>query len=396
MSILAATLACAVTAPSIDERLAAIEAEIAQLTTIERSHLISAVAADAAAHSTLDAGLHAGWDDGFFIASSDRAFRAELSGQMQTRFVLNDRSTETRWGFENRRTKLRLAGHVLDPRLEYSTWYSFDDEDGTLAVQSYAISWALDDAWTISVGKARPRVVREQLVSATAQLAVERSLISSQLGLPRTSGFMLDRSDDVTRLTFGLMDAGDDFTIEAWNAWVRGEVALNGTRATFRDFTSPRDGASGTYLGAALYYQHDADRTNTTPRERLVRWSADIAFEFGGASLFIEVVGNHATTGDTAHVDQYGLVAQGGVFVTDATELFTRYERGNADNGSRQLSVITAGLNHYVAGNDLKWTVDAGYALGPVDPFWATGGAGWTADADEGEVVIRSQLQLRF
>ena len=73
-----------------------------------------------------------------------------------------------------------------------------------------------------------------------------------------------------------------------------------------------------------------------------------------------------------------------------------RYAFGDADDGSDDLHVITAGLTRYINRHRLKLSADVGYAFESVGAFWANSGLGWAADDDDGQTVVRAQLQLLF
>ncbi len=76
-----------------------------------------------------------------------------------------------------------------------------------------------------------------------------------------------------------------------------------------------------------------------------------------------------------------------------------RYEWSDFDSpGVADLSVVTVGVVRYYNGNLLRWTTDVGVGLNPVDPAFASPRLGWRADApgEDGQVVVRSQLQLLF
>jgi hypothetical protein len=92
-------------------------------------------------------------------------------------------------------------------------------------------------------------------------------------------------------------------------------------------------------------------------------------------------------------------VIQGGVFVADQWEVFARYEWSDFDSaGVSDLSVVTVGVIRFFNGNNLKWTTDVGVGLNPVASEFAATALGWRADApgEDGQVVVRSQLQLLF
>ncbi len=87
------------------------------------------------------------------------------------------------------------------------------------------------------------------------------------------------------------------------------------------------------------------------------------------------------------------------MYVTDHWEVFTRYEWSDFDStGVADLSIVTVGAVRYYNGNMIKWTTDVGVGLNPVAPEFASTPLGWRGDApgENGQVVVRSQLQLLF
>ena len=101
---------------------------------------------------------------------------------------------------------------------------------------------------------------------------------------------------------------------------------------------------------------------------------------------------------DVADASPLGVVVQGGVFLTDDWELFARYEYGDADDDSEDLSVITFGVNKYWSKHAMKWTTDLGFGIDEVSGNWDKTSVGWREDApgEDGQFVFRTQLQLLF
>ncbi|MHC4142917.1 MAG: hypothetical protein ACYSUF_14005 [Planctomycetota bacterium] len=83
--------------------------------------LVQDVLADADTRASLmQDGMTAGWDKGFFLGSADGNFLLRLGGQIQVRYAASfqDKAPsgeDERYGFEVRRAKLKLKGHVVDP-----------------------------------------------------------------------------------------------------------------------------------------------------------------------------------------------------------------------------------------------------------------------------------------
>jgi hypothetical protein len=59
------------------------------------------------------------------------------------------------------------------------------------------------------------------------------------------------------------------------------------------------------------------------------------------------------------------------------------------------LNLLTAGVNWYLDGQDIKWTTDLGWAITEVHPWFADLNAGWRPSGSD-EIVFRTQLQLMF
>jgi hypothetical protein len=90
-------------------------------------------------------------------------------------------------------------------------------------------------------------------------------------------------------------------------------------------------------------------------------------------------------------------------------ELFGRYEFGiisginnttiSAQNpelaNPEPMNLLTAGVNWYLDGQDVKWTTDLGWSITDLHPWFADLEAGWRPSRSD-EIVFRTQLQLMF
>lgn len=367
-----------------------------------RGH-ISAVLADVDKRTVLlNEKTTAGYDDHFFLSSPDGNFRLELSGQVQLRFVYNhlesiDDSNQV--SFENRRTKLKFSGHVINPRLRYSITGAFDDRSGGFSLNGAYVSYALTDDFTIRAGRVRPPLLREEDVSSKRQLLAERSIIARTFKQNRTTGLGFQFEQDVIRLRGAFMDGTKDrFGDQSFIAAGRVEVLLAGEWKQLRDFTSFRSDEPLISLGAGVLIREEDFEDTDDNDGKLFRWAADVSMEFGGANLFAAIVGNHVDEEKEIARNQFGVVLQGGLFLTDEIELFAQYVWGDADGKAPDLSVLTAGFNYYLAKHSLKWTMDIGYAFNEVGDFWASGSTGFRENdaGDDGQIVVRGQWQLLF
>lgn len=369
--------------------------------------LVQDVLADADTRASLLQGATSGYDGGFVIGSADGSFLLKINGQLQLRFVYNhqDASPEddNRWGFEMRRTKLKFKGHVVDPSWRYAINGAFSSSTGVFFLEDAVIQKDFGNGWSVRAGQYKPPFLREALVSSSKQTAVERSLINAEDNQDRSVGVEVAYQDDRFNLKamyhngFRAKNASA-FTEDTEFAFAaRGEVLLAGSWKQFSDFASWAGEDFGLLVGGALNYQRDEFGTATGPEETAFSWTVDASAEFGGANFFGAIVGRHL---DVADADQIGFVVQGGVFVIpDEWELFGRYEWGDLDTvGIEDLSVLTVGVNRYWSKHALKWTTDVGIAFDEIHTEWESSGAGWRDDSpgEEGQIVVRSQLQLLF
>lgn len=406
---------------SLRAEVAALKAQVARLSadenwlTEQRSEeirgLVQDVLADADTRaSLLQSGMTAGYDKGFFLASTDGNFKLNIAGTLQVRFDYNNREDsddDNRWGFENRRTRLRFFGNVVDP-----TWKYFIQSDfgttGTLGLLDAYIKKDLENGWYALGGKFILPFSREILVSHAKPLLVERSIVHNYFSVGRAQGVMVGYKGEQFKFDAAFSDglgpmggttAGALVYDTEYALTARAEFLAKGAWDQFKDFTSWEGEEFGFLLGGAVHWESDEYGTVAGPESETFRWTIDGSLEFGGANLYAAVFGNHVSTDGAEDVDQYGFVVHGGVFLNEDWEIFGRYEYGDEDaTGVDDLNIISVGLNKYFSGHQIKWTTDLGYALDEVTSTFSSAGAGWQADTSgqDGQTVFRTQLQLLF
>lgn len=309
----------------------------------------------------------------------------------------------------------------------------------------------LDDSFSLKVGQFKLPYAREQLVDTGYQMAVSQSTIVEHLGVGRSQGIELDWTSDNARVMVAYSDGGTDNlygVLQAvgsdpinsaywtdgvdWAVTGRVEWKMAGRWEQFNSLTSPPGDELGMLVGVAGHAQSgDPEATSGTTDNQPNEWfgmTADVSMMYGGATFFGSVFVNSIQSGaayvsgsnnfdDPAFADiggsnVWGMVVQGSYYMTPKWEVFGRYEYGSAtingideittpngtstlDNGNA-LSLLTIGANWYIDGEDLKWTTDFGIAIDAVDGVWWNGPNGWRAAEDGGELVFRSQLQMKF
>jgi Phosphate-selective porin O and P len=379
--------------------------------------LVQDVLADADTRASLQgSGMTAGWDKGFFLASADGNFKLKLSGYAQIRYIQNHQDDgpgdDSRGGFENTRTKVIVSGNVVNPNWLYKIEGNYSRSGGAFGLQDAWIAHKCSDEFTVKVGQYKLPFLKEELVSDTDLLTVERSLVNSEFTLGRAQAISVDWKNDWLHLT-GAFSDGTQTTGGFNTAWstrdteyafsARGEIKFVGDWSQYSDQSSWRGEEFAAFLGAAAHYQ-DGEYGTADDELELFDWTVDATVEFGGGNLMGYIVGRSAES-TTVDIDQVAFVVQGGIFLTDDWELFGRFEWGDDDLGGEDLSVITVGVTKFFSKHQMKWTTDVGFGLEEVSSTWGSGfvgsggdGAGWRTDStgDDGQFVIRSQLQMTY
>ena len=405
-------------AQNLQARIADLEATVARLNgeqwlndqrAEEIRSLVQDVLADADTRaSLLQAGMTAGYDNGFVIGSADGNFNLKLNGQLQFRFVWNNQDNETasdtnRWGFENTRTKLMFSGNVVDPTWLYYIEGNFYRSGGAFTLEDAWIGKDFGNGWTMFAGQMKVPVIREWLVHSKDQLAVERSNVA--YGSPaasRTQGIALDYKADQFHFV-GSYNDGANAANGVWSGYdtewafsARGEFLFSGNWDQFNDFTSPRGSEQGIMAGVGAHYQNAEYGTIAANEAEVLVLTGDVSFEFDGANIFGAIVYTNTDNNAGTDTDVYGIVIQGGYYFNDEWEGFLRWEWNDFDmTGVDELNLITIGVNGYYSPN-VKMTTDIGYGLDSV--YSASDITGWQADSadEDGQFVFRTQLQLVF
>lgn len=393
--------------------------------------------------SLLDDGVAAGWSDGFFLASADGRFRLNIGGQEQIRWVYSfiDEPDRHRQGFENTRTKLVFSGHAFSRDLQYLVRLNMTRNepglvDGLAFLEDAWVRFNLTDTISIRAGQFRVPFNREELVSSAYQLAVERSNVNESLNLGRTQGIELVWADEVHRVAIALDDGASDnlggftsagggiattpqqvgdpinndalFQDVEWAVQGRYEYIIAGTRNQFEDFTSPIGDPFGAMFGIAASVQRsESDGALSATRNEIdwFAWTADLSLEFGGANLFISYIQHYVDRGGSAgQFNFYGVVVQGGYYITPKWEVFARGEWGKADSKqnligpTNDLMIATFGANYYFDGHGAKWTTDIGFALNEISGDWDFDITGYRQQNTDSkpQIVFRTQFQLLF
>ncbi|MCP4834804.1 MAG: hypothetical protein GY895_08570 [Phycisphaera sp.] len=417
----------------------------------EISGIVRDVLADSADRVSLqdDASI-AGWKKGFQLRSPDGNFLLKVGGQVQVRFVLNrakkggDPTVDNdlipfndqtyAWGFENRRTKLQFSGHVVDPSWTYRIKGGYERVlGGEFLLEESWVAKSLGDGWKVKVGQFKPPWMREELVSSSKQLAVERSMVNEYFNQGYSQGVEIAWSSDDVKVAawygdgIGARNLGRARTSgqnTAWNETAtnysfasRGEWRLAGDWSQFKDFSSARGSEFGAMLGVAGTIQRGNQKLGDRDGVLSGGVTADVTLEFNGASLFASAVWTNVQSGagKGGSNQPWGVTVQGGYFVSEDVEVFGRWECMNFDLSAQpegyytrqqpdpqpdtgRFDGFTVGANWFF-NPAVKLTVDWTINFDSLSTgAFVSNGAGFRVDAagKTNQWALRAQLQLLF
>jgi len=421
---------------SVDARIAALEQQVAQLKADNSANwlnderaeeiraLVSEVMGDASKRTSLLAGGGtAGWDKHFYLASDDGSFKLNIKGVVQTRAVWNTRDNsgddDSIFGFEMRRAKIYFAGNLFGSDFTYQINGAFSRKGGAFELEDAWGAYQINDMTKVKWGQFKAPFLREELTSSSAQVAVDRSYVNELTTGNRIQGVQVDWHEDQFRVLAswnsgwgfdftGTNSGGEntgfsgDGTDVAFTA--RGEFLAAGDNwKQFEDFQSWADDEFGMLIGGAIHYQKGETGT-VSPETDVLAWTVDASAEFGGAHVEAWVVGESSDSSSTsvADYDQIGFVVTGGVFlIPDELELFGRWEYYDFDGAlaagfDDQINLFTVGTNYFWEGHNKKWTTDIVFAGDSIPD--GSSGIGIEKDAvgQDGQIIVRSQLQFKF
>ena len=360
-----AGLAGADTNSDLQERLERAEARIAELSANTNSNWLNDQRADEIRGLVHD--VLADADSRASMVGNGSPVSVNVHGFTQFRWSYNDIKTDgvdTTHGFGVPRTRLEFSGDVYD--WGYKISGQWDDGDAFTLKDAYA------DYGNFRFGQFKSPFMKEVLTSQTDTLAAERSVIASQFGQGRSQGIQYGYDTKFGGVSVAYTDGFNT----ANGAGVQNGYALTGrvdVRAT-------------DWIGFGVAVSHnDLDTTDYNT------WTADATFSAGG----FDFTGAYVATMDDTNGDDWGTVWTASYDVSDKTQLFGQYEVGHLEGVATDLKIATFGVN-YAFNDNVKWTTDLGYAFDSVDAEWNLGNSGWNATANEGETLIRTQLQVKF
>lgn len=145
----------------------------------------------------------AGYDDGFFVRSSDEKFAMKLNGVFQFRWTYYDQQRTNKWqavglqrddrtGFDVQRMRVTLSGQIGNPDLTYQLTIRADAPDGYGARIHFAwVNYRFADEFQVKFGTFRLASTHAQMQSDMNFNLMDRPMTDAVFGLGIGTGVRL-------------------------------------------------------------------------------------------------------------------------------------------------------------------------------------------------------------
>lgn len=374
--------------------------------------------------SLLEGGMSAGHNGkNFFLASEDGTFLMKISGMLQFRYIWSHQKgsspshDEDDTGFQFRRIKLGVAGHIADPKLTYKIVLASDRESGNVYVEDAIVGYDFGNGFGVNFGKFKIPFLKQELTSSGKQLAADRGLVTEFFTLDRAEQVEVTYKADKFTLALSINDGSDsefsDIGMDSvdYAIALRGELLLMGAWGQFADTTKWSKDETGLLIGAALFFSEgDANNSGSTPgTSDYTAWTVDASFETGALGLFVAYMGADINPDSGTGTSPWGFLAEAGYqIIPDKLEPFIRWEYLEYDSVSlNELQAFTLGLNWYLQKHNAKfttdvvWIYDGDIGSNPFGNSITSSGLGFSGDdsgsADDDDIIVwRAQFQLLF
>lgn len=333
------------------------------------------IAADVAGRTSYQGG-----SEGFAIASSTGNSTLNIGGLVSFRTNLNfgddDRGEDNDfvWGFALPHEQIWFYGNLFNPDFTYMIEAEFvgtesDSDGGFASGGSGSGDFNLRDAWGryqfengvyVQAGQQKVDFTFEQLVEDQYQLFAERSFLDAYFNAGYTQGVRVGYEGETFHIVGNLYDGANTRNTD-WTSPSEADIAIGGRfdwlfngQWVFDDHTSWRGSEFSGKLGGALHWQTMGEtgiQTGSGTDLDVFMYTIDVSLEGDGWNAGAAFVGDHIDPDGGEEADNFGFLVQGGIFVTDNTELAARFDLIFRDDdvvsGDEDQYFLTIGLNHY-------------------------------------------------
>lgn len=321
-------------------------------------------------------------------------------------------------GFEATRTRLEITGTIGNDNLSFKVDSDFN-KSGEASLKDAYGNYKLDDNNAIKWGQFKLPMLREELVSDVRQLSVDRSVVNTIFTADRAQGIMWTYESDSIRF-MGAVSDGPRTLNTPYNSASEGDLALTGRFEfkwgddwkRFNDFTSWQNKEMAGLFGAALHWQHVGNTAAVASQEQanMLEYTLDYSLEGNGWNFYLAGVGMHYDPDQSSNnstLDDFGVLAQFGIFVSASDELFARWDWVIPDSdrtNNDDFHTLAAGWNHYFfpESHAAKFTADVQWFVNEPDQNDLTAGIvdnnnnALRTDSQSDQIALRLQMTLVF
>ena len=325
-------------------------------------------------------------EEGLWIQKPDTsvAFRIGFRFQEQFSSIRNIDVGESREEFQLRRLRLAFAGHAFERKLSWFLMPSFDR--GNPSLEIVRIKWKLFKKTWIYGGQINQPGTREFMQTSGSLQFVDRSSTDRLFRLGYDSGLGFNRKFGIGRSDFSFIATVTNG--EGQNQRAAGGGLSYTGRLEFYPF-GEFNALIGSDFGRSIHPElliagafninQDAIRTRnhlgsflTDASEDIYVWFIESSFRHRGLSVHGTFV--RRVTGDNLLNDGipenlifegYAYNIEAGYFLTDKTEIVSRFEQVFPENELKQNlneeRSVVLGINHFFIGHRLKIQADVKY-----------------------------------
>ena len=355
------------------------------------------------------------------LLSNYNASNVKVKAQIQARYQYNKRDdaalgdNDTTMGFSLRRTKVEVSGDVTD-NISGKIKFAFSRSTGAAALEDAYGKWKVNDDLTLKIGQFKQALIREENLSSSKQLSAERSAVNETFNQDFSQGIEAHFGGDSWRGAVGFTD-GFNSDNTAFNSSAEADYALNARFemlfgdaewSQFDQFTSWRGSNAGGMVGAAIAYQSMGSTNPALANDAtMTTGTIDFSYVADGWNFYVAGIWRNMDAGGAAlDTDDFGVVAQGGIFVSDQDELFGRWDAIFPDTNNapadEDFNAVTFGWNHYFTpeSHAAKFTLEASYYLDATSTSIVStsgsGGHNLLTSTEDGQLGITAQMQFLF
>lgn len=144
--------------------------------------------------------LQAGYDNGFFIKSSDENFLMKFNGRLQFRWTHYNVQSQNRYlnprfrkndstGFDIQRLRFQFSGHAFTPDLTYVLHFRTESPQGyDTRLRDAYVNYRFSDEFQFQAGLFKIAALQQRLTSSALLQFVDRSMVHAVFDLDRSIG----------------------------------------------------------------------------------------------------------------------------------------------------------------------------------------------------------------